>query len=56
MFIVFIVWMLLGAYLINTAHEQAEVVMGLGVLYMSLIFCLALFIIAIETESTRNIF
>jgi hypothetical protein len=30
--------MAIGAYLINTAHEQAEIVMGLGVLYMSLIF------------------
>jgi hypothetical protein len=38
MFIVFIVWMLVGAYLIHIAHEKAEVVMGLGVLYMSLVF------------------
>ena len=38
MFVVFVVWMVLGAYLIQTEHEKAEVVMGLGVLYLSFIF------------------
>lgn len=38
MFIVFVIWMITGAYLINTEHEKAQVVMGLGVLYLSFIF------------------
>ena len=38
MFVIFIVWMITGAYLINTQHEKAQVVMGLGVLYLSFIF------------------
>ena len=38
MFVIFIVWMITGAYLINTEHEKAQVVMGLGVLYLSFIF------------------
>ncbi|AQS94842.1 hypothetical protein BXQ17_12480 [Polaribacter sp. BM10] len=38
MFVIFLVWMALGAYLINTEHEKAQVVMGLGVLYLSFIF------------------
>ena len=38
MFIVFIIWMITGAYLVNTEHEKAQVVMGLGVLFLSFIF------------------
>ena len=38
MFVVFVIWMITGAYLINTEHEKAEIVMGLGVLYLSFIF------------------
>lgn len=38
MFVIFIAWMITGAYLINTEHEKAQVVMGLGVLYLSFIF------------------
>ena len=38
MFVVFILWMVTGAYLINTEHEKAQVVMGLGVLFLSFIF------------------
>lgn len=38
MFIVFVIWMITGAYLVNTEHEKAQVVMGLGVLYLSFIF------------------
>tara|TARA_R110002049_G_scaffold616_7_gene3549 strand:- start:10009 stop:10248 length:240 start_codon:yes stop_codon:yes gene_type:complete len=38
MFIIFIVWMIVGGYLINTEHEKAQVVMGLGVLYLSFLF------------------
>lgn len=38
MFIVFLVWMFIGIYLINTQHEKAEIVMGLGVFYFSFLF------------------
>ena len=38
MFIVFVIWMIIGAYLLNTEHEKAKVVMGLGVLYLSFLF------------------
>lgn len=30
--------MIVGGYLINTEHEKAQVVMGLGVLYLSFLF------------------
>ena len=38
MFIVFLVWMAIGAYLVNTEHEKAQIVMGLGILYLAFIF------------------
>lgn len=38
LFVVFIFWMITGAYLINIKHEKAQVVMGLGVLFLSFIF------------------
>lgn len=38
MFVIFILWMITGAYLINTEHEKAQIVMGLGVLFLSFIF------------------
>lgn len=38
MFVIFIVWMTIGIYLINTNHEKAQIVMGLGVLFLSFIF------------------
>jgi len=38
MFVIFIAWMITGAYLINTEHQKAQVLMGLGVLYLSFIF------------------
>lgn len=38
LFIVFLVWMITGGYLINTAHEKAQIVMGLGVLFFSFVF------------------
>lgn len=38
MFVVFLVWMILGMYLIHTEHEKAEMVMGLGVFYFSFLF------------------
>jgi hypothetical protein len=33
MFVVFLVWMATGVYLVNAEHEKAQVVMGLGVFY-----------------------
>ena len=38
MFVIFLVWMTIGTYLINTEHEKAQVVMGLGVFYFSFLF------------------
>lgn len=38
MFVLFLVWMATGIFLINTEHEKAQIVMGLGVLYLSFIF------------------
>jgi multisubunit Na+/H+ antiporter MnhC subunit len=35
MFIIFLVWMLIGMYLIHTEHEKSQLVMGLGVFYFS---------------------
>jgi len=43
MFIVFILWMALGIYLINNEHEKAQIVMGLGVFYFSFL-CMPIFI------------
>ncbi|WP_299676249.1 hypothetical protein [uncultured Tenacibaculum sp.] len=37
LFIIFLIWMIVGAYLLNTNHEKAQIVMGLGVMYMSFI-------------------
>ena len=38
MFIIFLVWMCVGIYLVNTEHAKAQVVMGLGILYMAFLF------------------
>ena len=38
MFVVFLVWMATGVYLVNVEHEKAQVVMGLGVFYFSFLF------------------
>ncbi len=35
LFIIFIFWMVIGIYLLKTEHEKAEIVMGLGVFYLS---------------------
>ena len=35
LFIIFILWMIIGIYLLNIEHEKAEIVMGLGVFYLS---------------------
>jgi uncharacterized membrane protein (DUF485 family) len=37
LFIIFILWMIAGAYFLNTEHPKAQVIMGLGVMYMSFI-------------------
>ena len=37
LFILFLVWMTIGIYLLNIEHEKAQIVMGLGVMYMSFI-------------------
>ena len=38
MFVIFLVWMATGIFLINTEHEKAQIVMGLCILYLSFIF------------------
>ena len=38
LFIIFILWMLLGYYLESTEHPKGPIVMGLGVMYLSFIF------------------
>ncbi len=38
LFIVFILWMIVGGYLEYTEHPKGPVVMGLGVMYLSFIF------------------
>lgn len=37
LFIIFLLWMLTGAYLLNTEHPKAQIVMGLGVFYMAFV-------------------
>ncbi|CAL2062446.1 hypothetical protein [Tenacibaculum sp. 190524A05c] len=37
LFVIFLIWMITGIYLLNTQHEKAQIVMGLGVLFMSFI-------------------
>ena len=37
LFIIFLLWMVAGAYLLNSEHPKAQIIMGLGVLYMSFI-------------------
>ena len=34
LFIIFILWMSAGAYLLKTEHPKAELVMGLGIFYV----------------------
>lgn len=35
LFIIFILWMCTGIYLLKTEYPKAEIVMGLGVFYLS---------------------
>ncbi|MCH2034217.1 MAG: hypothetical protein MK202_11970 [Tenacibaculum sp.] len=37
LFVIFLIWMATGIYLLNIQHEKAQIIMGLGVLYMSFI-------------------
>lgn len=37
LFIIFIVWICAGIYLLQTEHPKAQIVMGLGVFYTSFI-------------------
>ncbi len=37
LFLLFILWMATGTILLNLAHPKAQIVMGLGVLYMAFI-------------------
>jgi len=34
-FIIFILWICIGLFLLKTEHPKAEIVMGLGVFYLS---------------------
>lgn len=38
MFVIFLVWIAIGMYLLNIAHEKAQIVMGLSVFYFSFLF------------------
>ena len=38
LFIIFILWMLLGGYLEYINHSKGTIVVGLGVMYLSFIF------------------
>ena len=38
MFAVFLIWMAIGLYLVNTDHPKAQIIMGLGVFYFSFLF------------------
>ncbi|MFD0992210.1 hypothetical protein [Tenacibaculum geojense] len=37
LFIVFLIWMAIGTYLLQTEHVKAPIVMGLGVMFMAFI-------------------
>ena len=38
MFVMFLIWVIIGIYLVNIEHEKAQIVMGLGVFYFSFLF------------------
>ena len=38
MFAVFLFWIAIVIFLINTEHEKAQIVMGLGIMYLSFVF------------------
>jgi len=38
MFVIFLIWMAIGMYLVNIEQPKAQIVMGLGVFYFSFLF------------------
>jgi len=54
MFVIFLVWMATGIFLINTEHEKAQIVMGLGILYLSFIFMPLFIFHRYKTEGIKN--
>lgn len=38
LFVVFLVWMVVGFTLVNQKHDQAEIVMGLGIFFVAFVF------------------
>lgn len=37
LFVIFLIWMAVGGYLLKTAHEKGPIVMGLGVFFLSFV-------------------
>lgn len=37
LFIIFVLWMLTGGYLLKTDHPKAQIVMGFGVFFLSFV-------------------
>lgn len=35
LFVIFIFWMIVGVYLVQTAHPKAEIIMGFGVFFLA---------------------
>lgn len=35
LFIIFVIWMCVGIYLVQTEHPKAQIVMGLGIFFLS---------------------
>jgi len=54
-FIIFILWMCIGLFLLKTEHPKAEIVMGLGVFYLSFLLMPILFTTDIKMVNTKNI-
>lgn len=38
LFVIFIIWIAVGMYLVNSKHEKGQIVMGLAVFFFSFIF------------------
>lgn len=37
LFVIFLIWMIIGSYLLNVNHPKAQLVMGLGVFFMAFV-------------------
>ena len=35
LFVIFVIWMCVGIYLLQTEHPKAQIIMGLGVFFLS---------------------